>query len=157
MAILDRFSASAVSATIAAAVLLKIFWKIDSSFRSAKRDSPPPPDAEDVVAELTSRINRDSPPEPSFEGAFGQRMVMSHLDIAQRNIIIEEGDKVCLIDWEYGGAYPPWFERVALEWSTRSDFERRVLERLPPYKEQEDKLKRISFALMVCGPMRSKK
>lgn len=86
---------------------------------------------------------------PTFQRTFGESMVMSHLDIARRNIILEDGDKICLIDWEFAGAYPPHFERAVLERMKFKDvdFTERILDRLPLYEREMDKLRSIDFAL----------
>jgi hypothetical protein len=89
---------------------------------------------------------------PSFNGTFGAYMVMSHLDIAMRNIIVQAGDVVCLIDWEFAGAYPLHFERAGLERQHRvPEFTNRILERLPEFKIEMEKLKSIAFALHAMG------
>ena len=93
------------------------------------------------------------PDTPSFEGTFGDHMVMSHLDIVRRNIIVQADDLICLIDWEFAGAYPAHFERRELERQRDRDrdFTDRILARLPKYKNEIDKLNSIAFALANVG------
>jgi tRNA A-37 threonylcarbamoyl transferase component Bud32 len=98
---------------------------------------------------LCKRMRRVQDDRPPFEGTFGDSMVMSHLDIAMRNIIIQADDAICLIDWGFAGAYPSHFERYVLERQQPCDreFLDRVLERLPEYKNEIEKLEIIGFAL----------
>jgi serine/threonine protein kinase len=42
------------------------------------------------------------------------KFVLIHHDISPRNLILDQHEQVCLIDWAYSGAYPPVFESVAL-------------------------------------------
>jgi hypothetical protein len=95
------------------------------------------------------KLKRLPPDTPSFEGTFGDRMVMSHLDIAKRNIIVQADDVICLVDWGFAGAYPTHFERAALEHhhTIDNDLVERVLARLPEHKEAMEKLKSVDFAL----------
>ncbi|OBT49687.1 hypothetical protein VE04_10270, partial [Pseudogymnoascus sp. 24MN13] len=41
-------------------------------------------------------------------------LVLTHQDIAPRNIILDAEGKAWLIDWAYAGAYPRGFERAAM-------------------------------------------
>lgn len=43
-----------------------------------------------------------------------QRLVLTHQDIAPRNVIIDAQGKVWLIDWGIAGVYPPGFEQAVL-------------------------------------------
>ena len=64
---------------------------------------------------------------------------MTHLDIAPRNIIVQEDDTICIIDWEDAGAYPAHFERLMMErpaLEEDKEFLHRVLERIPEHKEK---------------------
>ena len=40
-------------------------------------------------------------------------LVLSHLDLNLRNIMIDPEGRVWIIDWEWAGYWPPWFEYIA--------------------------------------------
>lgn len=42
----------------------------------------------------------------------GQPIVLSHADLSPRNIIIKDGQLKALLDWEYAGWYPKYWEYV---------------------------------------------
>ena len=94
----------------------------------------------DFALNWCKRIKNARPEVPAFKDYFSSTLAMTHLDIAPRNIIAQEDDTICIIDWEYAGAYPAYFERIALEKARRKkedkEFLDRVLERLPGYKEE---------------------
>jgi thiamine kinase-like enzyme len=78
---------------------------------------------------------------------------MCHLDFNQRNVILDEGGKVWLIDLGLAGAYPPWFEEARLAWGASSSWELGLLNlvRKEMYREDVAKLVDISFALTTGG------
>ncbi|OBT66617.1 hypothetical protein VE03_03943 [Pseudogymnoascus sp. 23342-1-I1] len=41
-------------------------------------------------------------------------LVLTHQDIAPRNLILDASGRVWLLDWAFAGAYPGGFERVAM-------------------------------------------
>lgn len=61
----------------------------------------------------------NSLPAGAFSGTF-EKLVMCHLDLNQRNVILDDGGKVWLIDWGLAGAYPAWFEEARLAWGASS-------------------------------------
>lgn len=52
--------------------------------------------------------------------------VFMHMDIAPRNILVDEGDKVTgLLDWEYAGWYPGYWgicDLLSMAWSILKSF-----------------------------------
>lgn len=97
--------------------------------------------------EVCKKFRRAYPEAPSFSGKFG-KLVMSHMDISARNIILEKGDQVCLIDWDFAGAYPVFFERAALATEVQSPaFCERILSSIDPYEQEVEELKGVSWAL----------
>ena len=44
-------------------------------------------------------------------------LVFTHLDINPSNIIVGDDSRVWLIDWEFAGFYPQWFEYVTMRQS----------------------------------------
>jgi thiamine kinase-like enzyme len=43
-----------------------------------------------------------------------QPLVLTHMDLTMRNIVVGSDRKVWLVDWEWSGFYPPWFEYIAM-------------------------------------------
>ena len=64
--------------------------------------------------EVNRRI-RKWPPESSW-AVFDSSLplVLTHLDIHPNNIIIGDDGRVWLIDWEFAGFYPQWFEYASM-------------------------------------------
>ncbi|CDO77830.1 hypothetical protein BN946_scf184714.g5 [Trametes cinnabarina] len=65
------------------------------------------------------------PPEPmTFDSSMP--LVLTHLDLHPRNILVDPNHKVWLIDWEFAGFYPQWFEYAAMRgaWSIFGRWER---------------------------------
>ncbi|KAJ5351234.1 hypothetical protein N7452_000208 [Penicillium brevicompactum] len=63
---------------------------------------------------LILKLDSSNPIMPQH-GPFGpeDKLVFTHGDIAPRNIIIdEEGHVAAVLDWEYAGWYPVWWEFV---------------------------------------------
>jgi hypothetical protein len=50
-------------------------------------------------------------PPGAFSGTFNE-LVMCHLDVNSRNIILDNREKVWLIDWGLAGAYPLGLKKV---------------------------------------------
>ncbi|KAK3942943.1 kinase-like domain-containing protein [Diplogelasinospora grovesii] len=80
-------------------------------------------------------------------------LVLTHQDIAPRNIIVQEDTgQLVLLDWAMGGIYPPGFEQAALsrQWPGKwdSEFRELVLAELPDrYTTLTSQLKGITYAL----------
>ncbi|EMD35004.1 hypothetical protein CERSUDRAFT_96918 [Gelatoporia subvermispora B] len=51
-----------------------------------------------------------------------EHLVLTHGDIAWRNIILGDDGKLWLIDWGSSGVYPPWFEYTAMGWKNELRF-----------------------------------
>jgi hypothetical protein len=47
--------------------------------------------------------------QPSFSGTF-KPLVMCHLDLLDRNLMLDKRGRVWILDWSHSGGYPPWFE-----------------------------------------------
>ena len=45
-----------------------------------------------------------------------QPLVLCHMDLCRRNMILEENDSICLLDWGCAGMYPRYFEIATLSW-----------------------------------------
>lgn len=59
-------------------------------------------------------------------------MVLTHQDIAPRNLILDSEGKVWLVDWSWAGVYPLGFEQAVLREQARNDeFTEMVLSKLP--------------------------
>jgi aminoglycoside phosphotransferase (APT) family kinase protein len=63
-------------------------------------------------------------------------LVLTHQDIAPRNLVLDAQGKVWMIDWAFAGVYPPGFEQAILqvrEW--HREFAEMVLSRLSDRQE----------------------
>lgn len=62
--------------------------------------------------EVNRRI-RNFPKEPmTFDSSMP--LVLTHLDLFPSNIILGDDGRVWLIDWEFAGYYPQWFEYASM-------------------------------------------
>ena len=43
-------------------------------------------------------------------------LVLCHMDLCRRNMILEENNTICLLDWGCAGMYPRYFEIATLSW-----------------------------------------
>ncbi|PSR70640.1 hypothetical protein PHLCEN_2v13500 [Hermanssonia centrifuga] len=43
-----------------------------------------------------------------------RRMVMTHMDLNMRNILVGKDGRIWIIDWDWSGFYPDWFEYVSM-------------------------------------------
>ncbi|CZT14630.1 uncharacterized protein RCC_00602 [Ramularia collo-cygni] len=50
--------------------------------------------------------------EESFRMRVGNRIVFTHADLSPRNIIVRDGRICALLDWEYSGWYPEYWEYI---------------------------------------------
>lgn len=76
-------------------------------------------------------FNKRSPSStgyPKFDASFP--LVLCHMDLTMRNIIVDKGGKVWLIDWEVSGAYPAW-----MEYAECASWEHAMLPELRPPKD----------------------
>ncbi|KAF9073107.1 hypothetical protein BDP27DRAFT_1319400 [Rhodocollybia butyracea] len=55
-----------------------------------------------------------SPKFPQPVGS-GNPLVFCHNELNMRNIMLDDNNRVWLLDWEYSGAYPPWFDYAVLQ------------------------------------------
>jgi hypothetical protein len=60
--------------------------------------------------EVCIRLNQAPSDTPRFKF---KNLVLTHQDIAPRNLIIDAQEKLWLIDWGIAGVYPLGFEQVA--------------------------------------------
>lgn len=91
------------------------------------------------------KFNQASRSTPRF--AF-QSVVLTHQDIAPRNLILDAQGKVWIIDWGVAGVYPPGFEQAAFKvQSWNGELIDLVLERL------SDRLEHVTeqFAVIAYG------
>ena len=79
---------------------------------------------------------------------------MCHLDIHERNLILDNQGKLWLIDWETAGAYPVYFEFASnFCCGAPQDFKHELLDLVggKSYQAQLRKLFDITFALTTAG------
>ena len=90
---------------------------------------------QDIERYFNSRLGKDS-----ARLDFGScRVVLCHLDVALRNILLQEDGTICLLDWECAGFYPRVLEVCAQRIIVRKDgdFPSRLLEQMPDLTEEE--------------------
>jgi len=46
-------------------------------------------------------------------------LVLTHFDLAPRNLILDNTNRLWVLDWGYAGFYPQWFEVAAMMWDWR--------------------------------------
>lgn len=62
-----------------------------------------------------------------FNWAFGQRfdnselLVLTHNDLSMRNILVGNDGTLWVVDWEWSGFYPQWFEYIATMSTSEND------------------------------------
>ncbi|PVH75823.1 hypothetical protein DL98DRAFT_314795 [Cadophora sp. DSE1049] len=59
-----------------------------------------------------------------------RRLVLTHQDIAPRNLILDAQGKLWIIDWGLAGVYPPGFEQAIPQAEWHEEFAEMVLSRL---------------------------
>ncbi|CAG8124425.1 unnamed protein product [Penicillium salamii] len=69
----------------------------------------------------------------------GHEIVFTHGDFAPRNILVEGGRVTAILDWEYGGWYPEYWEDIKAlrEWKPMPDWPEYMARILPPRFERE--------------------
>ncbi|KAH8905473.1 hypothetical protein BR93DRAFT_798495 [Coniochaeta sp. PMI_546] len=74
-----------------------------------------------------------------------QDLVLTHQDLAERNLVLDSGGKVWLVDWGCAGVYPVGFEQAALQEQNPHDgFVEMVLSKL---SDRHDKMARQKAAI----------
>lgn len=88
----------------------------------------------------------------AFPGKFN-KLVMCHLDLNERNILLDDEGQVWLIDWGLAGAYPPWFEKAQLAWGAGGGWRMGLIELIgeEAYQAEVDQLLAIGFAFTTGG------
>ena len=64
--------------------------------------------------EVNRRITKFPPDSWRMTFDSSLPLVLTHLDIHPNNIIIGDDGRVWLIDWEFAGFYPQWFEYASM-------------------------------------------
>jgi aminoglycoside phosphotransferase (APT) family kinase protein len=88
-----------------------------------------------------------------FTGQFDE-LVMCHLDIHFGNLILDDQDKLWLLDWAFSGAYPPFFETASLAWKGPRELLAAGLSELigsETHLEEISHLRAIGFALTTAA------
>ena len=85
--------------------------------------------------------------QPLFSNQFDE-LVMCHMDIAPRNLILDDYGRVWVIDWAHAGGYPVYFDQAVLICTGDPNFADGLLEIMGDgFTEELAKLDAISFAL----------
>ena len=98
-----------------------------------------------------NRQVRKTPTQPmTFDSSLP--LVMTHLDLQPHNIIIGEDGRVWIIDWEFAGFYPQWFEYASMwtGWEILGQWKSWILGFMAGfYRRQVRFLESISWALNI--------
>lgn len=80
-------------------------------------------------------------------------VVLTHQDIAPRNLVLDAQGKVWILDWGVAGVYPPGFEQAAFEvQSWNGEFREMVLARLSDRQERVmEQFATIGYGLSVAA------
>ena len=98
---------------------------------------------------ICEKTKQAIPGTPKFKF---QRLVLTHQDIAPRNLILDTSGHVWLIDWAFAGAYPLGFEHAALTQQWRApDFSKEVCEKITNYPVEILQLKSIMYGLTTAA------
>lgn len=83
-----------------------------------------------------------------------QRLVLTHQDIAPRNLILDAQGKVWMIDWGVSGVYPPGFEQAVFKHGRGryKEFSEMVLARLSDLHERvTEQFANIGYGLSLAA------
>ena len=58
-----------------------------------------------VISDIFKRARRNAAP---FNSSLP--LVFTHSDLSPRNLLLDEGNKLWVIDFQFSGFYPQWFE-----------------------------------------------
>ena len=95
--------------------------------------------------ELCQMCQQVIPGTPRFKF---DSLVFTHQDIAPRNLILGSDGQLWLVDWANAGAYPPGFERAALEKQKLFlDFGVEVYKKIAGYPVVTIQLRSIAYGL----------
>jgi thiamine kinase-like enzyme len=77
-------------------------------------------------------------------------LVLCHLDIHTHNVIVDKQGSLWLLDWEFAGGYPPYFEGLfMINDHDNPEFTARLKALLenPEHKDQIARIESIGFAV----------
>lgn len=58
--------------------------------------------------------------EPLHQSAFSS-LVFTHNDLNMRNLLLDDEGVLWVIDWEFSGFFPPWFEYLGMRYASQKD------------------------------------
>ena len=89
--------------------------------------------------------------QPSFSGHF-DLLIMCYMNIAACNLILDDQEKLWLLDWAHAGGYPVYFEKASLIRIGEPKFAQDLLEMIShEYQEKIKQLLTIDFALTTTA------
>jgi hypothetical protein len=98
----------------------KSFW-LDDRFRIPDRSAPSTITSFfrlwiDFVNISKAKANASSPPLPStaWIPSTAKTLVLTHHDLAPRNILLDRRNQIWLIDWDFAGFYPQYFKYASM-------------------------------------------
>jgi len=98
----------------------KSFW-LDDRFRIPNRSAPSTITSFfrfwiDFVSIRKAKTNASIPSLPStaWIPSTAKTLVLTHHDLAPRNILLDRRNQIWLVDWDFAGFYPKYFEYAAM-------------------------------------------
>ncbi|OBT82739.1 hypothetical protein VE02_09351 [Pseudogymnoascus sp. 03VT05] len=101
--------------------------------------------------DICNTYRQSLPNTPRFKF---QTLVLTHQDIAPRNVILDAEGKAWLIDWAHAGAYPPGFERAALLTQCEYHFPQfgdEVCRKITPYPDVQMQHVSVTYGLTTAA------
>jgi thiamine kinase-like enzyme len=103
-------------------------------------------------ADLVKWLNHKMEIAPGSAEPFtdNYRLVFTHQDLAPRNLLVDEANQLWMIDWEFSGWYPAYFEYAcvaSLVQPIPQDWISEVLAFLDSYGREYNSLRAIQWAL----------
>lgn len=99
--------------------------------------------------QISKQWKRVIPGTPDFKI---KKLVFSHLDIAPRNLMIDDTGKLWLIDWAFAGAFPVGFEQAVVHCQMQfPEFKAGLLSKVSESTSEKNQLKSILCSLPTAA------
>ncbi|EJF60726.1 kinase-like domain-containing protein [Dichomitus squalens] len=97
-------------------------------------------------------VNRNIRKTPTEDITFDSSLplVLTHLDISPHNVVVDNNSRIWLIDWEFAGFYPQWFEYVAMRstWEIAGRWKRWIIGFMAGFYERQTRfISEIGWAI----------
>ncbi|EPQ55435.1 kinase-like protein, partial [Gloeophyllum trabeum ATCC 11539] len=105
---------------------------------------------QDLLSWLNRKLSQSSRTHPLFSDEYP--LVFTHQDLCPMNLILDDSNKLWVMDWGMAGWYPAYFEYACVKspeayMATRTGWISAALPRLPNYEAEASKLEIMRFAL----------